>query len=594
VRPRPALLFAVAAACLALSPVPASASVGSSSSDGAPSLLPSQDPFYSYSGQLASTAPGTVLRSRTVSVSWIGLPTPVTATQLLYRTTTQLGAPTVTVTTVLQPAPRVPSLPVRIVSYQMFYDGLGSECDPSYNLQDASIENTSQVEAGNTQSGNDSQIEEGLMTPYLADGDTLVISDYEGENLAWIPGQQSAYQTLDGIRAAERFLHVGARQTPVALLGYSGGSIPTQWADEMAPAYAPELDLVGAAAGGVPVDFADELPYLNGSPTWAGAMTGALVGLARGFNIDLTPYLSAYGQQLTAQVADECANSFEGAYDGLTIAQLVQPQYQNLLANPMVAGVINQLIMGSDGTPKAPLFLGVGDADGTGDGVIVAASVEGLAYRYCQRGASVQFDEYQQLDHEEAAVPFESHAFALIRAWLAGLPTPNGCSSVDAGDPLTPLPAGTAPPSPPTGAVSSGDVTSVEPAGSATAFDRNSTLTFDGPGAATLSEFAPGHDPVGPTRFRSTGEFLDVAIAPGSQLTDAALSICGTSARQFYSWDPSAKSGAGAWEPLRPAARSASNPVAGGPSPCLRARLPDSLRASASQAGGLVVGLGRS
>jgi hypothetical protein len=433
------------------------------------------------------------------------------------------------------------------------------------------------------------------MTPYLAVGDTLVISDYEGEDLAWAAGQQSGYQTLDGIRAAENFLHVGHAHTPAALIGYSGGSIATEWAEEIAAAYAPELDIVGAAAGGVPVDFAHELPYLSGSPSWAGVMPGVLVGVSRGFNVDLMSYLSPYGQQLAQKVSSQCANSFESAYPCLTIQQLVQPKYQDFLANPLVASMINELTMGSDGTPRAPLFLGVGNSDGTGDGVIAASDVEGLAHAYCERGASVQFDEYQHLDHLEASAPFESYAFTLMQAWLAGLPTTNGCNGIGTGSPLAPLPNGTSPPPPPAGAVSSGNVTSVEPAGSATTFDGTGTLTLQGAGAATLSRFAPGHDPVGPTTFASTGRFLDVAVAPGSRITGATVSICGVGAARLLEWwDPAANSGAGAWEPLRPAAHIADNPVAGGPSPCLIASLSRSSSPSVSQLGTVVLGLGRS
>jgi hypothetical protein len=566
----------------------------SPSSSGSSLLLPSQDSFYSYGGRLASVAPGSVLRRRTVTVAWLGLSTPVTATQLLYRTTNQMGAPTVTVTTVLQAERARGRLPVRILSYQFFYDGLGSSCDPSYNVRDASLENTSQVQQGNVMSGNDTQAEEGFITPYLAAGDTVVMSDYEGENLAWGAGQQSGYQTLDGIRAAEHFLHVNSRRTPVALLGYSGGSIPSVWAEEIAPAYAPELDIAGAAAGGVPVDLADGLRYLNGSLSWAGVMPGVLVGLARGFNIDLMSYLSPYGQKLVQKISDECANSFQSAYPGLTIQRLVQPQYQDFLANPLVASVVNELIMGSDGTPKAPVFLGVGNSDGTGDGVIAASDVEGLAHHYCERGVSVQFDEYQNLDHLESGGPFESKAYALIHAWLAGVPTPNGCSSVGTGSSLTPLPTGTSPPPPAPGATSSANVTSVDPTAGASAFDDNNTLTVDGAGAATLSQFAPGHDPVGPTTFESTGQFLDVAVAPGSQLTGATLLVCGVGAGRLLEWwDPAAHSGAGAWKPVRPAAQITANPVTGGPSPCLTASLSDSSSPSMGQLGGVVFGLRR-
>ena len=95
---------------------------------------PGHDPFYTYSGAtpLAHVKPGTVLKSRSVQLSLGTNATPVKAEQLLYRTTGQLGQPTVTVTTVLKPTP-VPVLP-KIVGYLSFYDGLGARCDPSYTL----------------------------------------------------------------------------------------------------------------------------------------------------------------------------------------------------------------------------------------------------------------------------------------------------------------------------------------------------------------------------------------------------------------------------------------------------------------------------
>jgi len=96
--------------------------------------LPSQDPFYAYTGAepLDTIAPGTVLNHRPVQVTLAGSATPLTADQLLYRTTDQLGHAVVTVTTVLPPTP-TPVLP-RIVDYLSFYDGLSSQCDPSFTL----------------------------------------------------------------------------------------------------------------------------------------------------------------------------------------------------------------------------------------------------------------------------------------------------------------------------------------------------------------------------------------------------------------------------------------------------------------------------
>src|SRR5690349_7040950 len=83
-------------------------------------VLPSQDPFYRYSGSkpLRHIAPGTVLNHRTVHLALEGHATPISAEQLLYRTTGQRGEPAVTVTTVLVPTPAV--VVPHIVGYLSF------------------------------------------------------------------------------------------------------------------------------------------------------------------------------------------------------------------------------------------------------------------------------------------------------------------------------------------------------------------------------------------------------------------------------------------------------------------------------------------
>ena len=364
--------------------------------------LPSSDPFYTYSGStpLAQIAPGAVLRVRPIQMVIEGAPTPYSAQQVLYRTTGELGQPTATVATIIKPASPVGA--TKLISYQTFYDALGSECDPSYTLQ------------GGNPSYSDAQDDAALMQDYLQAGYTVVTADYEGENLDWAAGQESGYNTLDGIRAAENALGVSP-STQVGMVGYSGGSIATEWASELAPAYAPELNIVGVAEGGIPVDYAHNLTYINGdNDGWAGVIPAVLVGVSRAYGINLDTYLSAYGQQVIGQVADECINNFAGSYPGLTVQQLLKPQYQNFLAIPTFASIINSLIMGSaPGDPTEPLFMGVGNSDGTGDGVMVAADVEALAHEYCQQGVPVEFTEYQNLDHEESIAPFESGALCV-------------------------------------------------------------------------------------------------------------------------------------------------------------------------------------
>ena len=399
------------------------------SATAATPTLPTSDPFYTYAGStpLSAITPGTVLRTRTIQIVVSGVPTPDNAEQVLYRTTGELGQPTVTVATIIRPA--APVGPTKLISYQTFYDALGSECDPSYTL------------AGGNPSYSDAQADAALMQSYVSAGYTVVTADYEGENLDWGAGQESGDNTLDAVRAAENALGA-SRSTPVGMVGYSGGSIASEWASELAPTYAPELNIVGVAEGGIPVDYAHNLTYINGDTDgWAGVIPAVLVSLSRAFGIDLDTYLSAYGNQVTSQVSDQCINNFAGSYNGLTIQQLLKPQYQNLLQVPTFASTINHLIMGSaPGHPDEPLFMAVGNHDGTGDGVMVAADVEALAHEYCTQGVPVSFSEYDNLDHTEAAVPFESAALLFLEARFAGAPPPNGCAAIGVGNSLAPLP----------------------------------------------------------------------------------------------------------------------------------------------------------
>jgi hypothetical protein len=387
--------------------------------------LPSADPFYSYSAaQLAGVAPGTILRQRTIPNADLGTSTPISATQVLFRTSGEQGQPTATVATIIQPV--TPPAVTRIVSYQTAYDALGPVCDPSYTLQ-----------GGN--SGYDSD-EQTVIGGYVAAGYTVIDTDYEGTNLDWGAGQESGDNTLDGVRAAENLLRAAPATTPVGLIGYSGGAIATEFASELAPTYAPGVNIVGVAEGGIPVDFAHNLSYVNGSQDWSGVIPAVLVGVGRGFGIDIRSYLSPDGVQITNTVSSQCINNFLGNYPGLTVQKLLKPQYQDFLGIPVFARTINRLIMSRTGTPKGPLFIGVGNQDGTGDGVMVADDDAALAHTYCQRGIPVQFNVYSGQDHDNAAVPFEAGALGFLTARLNGLPVPNGCSSIPAGNSLAPVP----------------------------------------------------------------------------------------------------------------------------------------------------------
>lgn len=403
---------------------------------------PGQDPFYAYDGAtpLADIAPGTVLKTRVISYHVVGVPLPVPVVQLLYRSTGELGQPTVNVTSVLQPA--TDATPT-VVSYQSLYDSLNPDDEPSY-----------QISGGVTLGGVIANAESLLVAPALLAGDTVVIADTEGENADFAAGREEGMNTLDSLRAALNSPATGLTQASrIGLIGYSGGAIATEWAAELAPSYAPDVNehLVGAAIGGVLVDPDHNLYYVQGSSLWAGIIPLALIGLARAFDINMTPYLSSYGQQLFSQLQDASILDVLGEYPGLTWAQLFQPQYPTPDSIPGYDALANLGIMGTGGTPTVPLFIGQGAGGaaagtassktyGAGDGVMITGDVRALANEYCDRDVTVQYDEYDNLGHLEAAVPWFPEAAAWLAGRFAGLPAPDNCGQAGPGNSLAPLP----------------------------------------------------------------------------------------------------------------------------------------------------------
>jgi hypothetical protein len=403
---------------------------------------PEQDPFYDYGGStpLAQIAPGTVLKTRTLSYHVAGIPLPVKAVQLLYRSTGQTGEPTVNVTSVLKPPLSIGA--PKIVAYQSFYDSLNPDDEPSYAIS-----------GGLTLGGAIPNVESALFAPELLSGKAIVIADTEGEAADFAAGPEYGLNTLDSLRAALASPATGlSGSSKIGMIGYSGGAIATEWAAELAPSYAPEVNsrLVGAAFGGVLADPAHNLHYVDGSALWAGVMPMAIVGISRAFGIDLTPYMGDYGKQVFAQLQKASISEVLGRYPGLTWQQLAKPEYPTPESVPVYVEVANQLIMGTGGTPTTPLLIAQGNRGelegtagdkpgiGPGDGVMIAGDVRTLAREYCDRGVRVRYDEYP-LDHIGTAVPWIASAMPWLEARFAGASAPQNCAQIAPGNPLTPI-----------------------------------------------------------------------------------------------------------------------------------------------------------
>jgi hypothetical protein len=402
---------------------------------------PKDDPFYSYAGPapLASIPPGTVLKTRSFPCHLFGFPTLLKATQLLYRSTSQTGAPTVNVTSVIQPPIQFDEK--RVISYQSAYDSLNQNDEPSYAIS-----------GGLRLPGLIPNAEAAVFGPFAAEGYTVIVPDTEGQRADFAVGPEYGMNTLDSIRAAfnSSTIPAGAK---VALLGYSGGAIATEWAAELAPTYAPDVNdqMIGAAIGGVLVDPAHNLLYVEGTAFWSGVIPMALAGISRAFEIELAPYLTPHGARVFHEVQTVSIIDVLGRYPGLKWADLVSAEYPTPESLPVFVRYANQLIMGTGGTPTIPLFIGQGangeleltpasNEFGAGDGVMIAGDVRTLARDYCAKGTKVYYEQYDALSHIWSIPIWLPNAIAWVKGRFAGLPAPENCASIAPGNSLAPIP----------------------------------------------------------------------------------------------------------------------------------------------------------
>ncbi|MEZ0094407.1 lipase family protein [Streptacidiphilus sp. EB129] len=427
-------LAIVAVTAMAVTAAPCAAAVAAGSTTG--------DAFYSYNGSapLSSLAPGTVLKTRTLQYHIEGIATPVTAIQLLYRTTDALGRPAANVTSVVR---SITGNHTKAVSYQSFYDSLNPQDGPSRAI------------AGDvTLGGTIANFESVALSALLLQGYNLVIPDTEGQSADFAAGPEYATNTLDSIRAAINSPLTGMDGgTRFGLMGYSGGSIATDWAAALAPSYAPDVNrkLVGFAEGGVLVDPAHNLKYVNGSLVWSGVIPMALIGVSRSYGIDLTPYMNSYGVQIYNGLQHGSLLDALGHYPGLTWQKIAKPQYANPDSATAFVEAVNRINLGSAPTPTVPGYLAQGNGGvlegtfanppgiGTGDGVMVAGDVRALANQYCATGDSaITYEQYNLLSHIGTAPAWALKAASWLNDRFAGKQAPSNCGHIPAGNSLAP------------------------------------------------------------------------------------------------------------------------------------------------------------
>ncbi|OZF00322.1 lipase [Rhodococcus sp. 15-2388-1-1a] len=336
---------------------------------------PEDDPFYTAPEGYEAALPGTILKVRPVEVAMFGrVRQRVDAWQLLYRTADLGGFPQASVTTVLRPRDAQPVL----LSYQCAIDGVASSCFPSYALR-----------RGSRAFGAVPQFEFLLVLHALRRGWTISIPDHEGPDGHWGSPQEPGFCTLDAVRAALSFepleLH---SSTPVALWGYSGGGLATSWAAEMAPEYAPEIEVVGAALGSPVGDPGSAFTRLNA--TFHSALPTLVVAGLRRTYPELDRVIRQYVDEDGMRILDSVENmTTVRAVTRLArhdLDRYIDVPLADLLALPEIVQVFQDIQPGRT-APTAPLLV----VQSVHDQIIAVDDVDGQVDRYIEAGAHVTY-----------------------------------------------------------------------------------------------------------------------------------------------------------------------------------------------------------
>jgi len=379
---------------------------------GAPAVVevvpaPQDDPFYTPPDPLPDVEPGTVLRSRPVSVRALALPVPVDAWQLLYRSTTARGAADAVSGTVLVPRSPWRDGPRPLVSYAVGTHGFAPQCAPSYQLRVGT------------------EPELGLVSQALARGWAVVMTDYEGLGTpgphTYTAGLSSGRAVLDAARAALRLPAAGLSPTaPVGIWGYSQGGQAAGWAGELHPTYAPELDVRGVAPGGTPADPEAVARHIDGGPASGLALAGAL-GLATAYpDLPFESILTEEGRAAVAAIQTQCVAETTSRYAFRTVASYTTepdpaglPEWQAVLE-------INHL---GRNAPAVPVLL----YHGTADELVPFGQAAELRADYCERDVTLTWRPLPLASHVNGAGVGAPIAVSWLSDRFADRPAPDSC-----------------------------------------------------------------------------------------------------------------------------------------------------------------------
>lgn len=393
------LVGAVVGLALALGGAAVSASIRGAQPDDPPE-------FYTAPSPLPDGPPGTIIRAEVIDDYLTG----ATTYRVLYTSTNLEGEPTAVSGIIAVPDEAAPPGGRRVLTFTHGTVGVTPRCAPSLRP----VEQTPLgVEGG---------------AAFIAAGYVVAATDYQGLGTAgthpYLVGEVEAMNALDITRAA-RNLPEAAAGTQFAVWGHSQGGHASLFTGQLAPTYAPELDLVAVAAGG-PVPDLVELFEVN-IETRVGKIliAMALFAWSETFDADLGAIVTPEARPVVARIAQNCLygpGQLLGSVPGALILDLTFVSGRPWEVEPWTSIIADN--NPGDMPTDAPMLIVQSDAD-----TIVAPDVtRSFVDRLCADGATVQLMELQGVSHLDTGAEAAPEVLSWITERFEGSRPSTTCS----------------------------------------------------------------------------------------------------------------------------------------------------------------------
>ncbi|MFM9033201.1 MAG: alpha/beta fold hydrolase [Mycobacterium sp.] len=355
-----------------------------------------------------------------------------TGTRIMYRSVDSRGNPMAVTGTYFEPYNPWPGAgPRPLLVYGPGTQGLGDQCAPSRQFNQGVHFAPFLDLAFN--------YEALYVSTLVARGFAVVMTDYQGLGTpgvhTYVNRVAEADAMLDAGRAAMRLpgtsLHPNG---PVALMGYSQGGGASAAAAELAPDYAPELNIVGAVAGAPPADLLEQIPFTDGS-VLAGVIGYALnsaIATYPEYTATIRATLTPMGEKLLADTATQCIAETVLRFRFKHLQDFFAADVSEVAGNPLFRAVFEAQKLGRL-RPQAPVFI----LSNRYDPLVPWGPAAQLGRDWCARGADVQFwtNEQPPLFNKLAvnhALPFLVDGERVMQ-WLAdrfnAAPTTPNCGA---------------------------------------------------------------------------------------------------------------------------------------------------------------------